>query len=136
MIDLQFSSSRKRLLGLSLISIADIVLLLLIFFLLTSSFVLESGIRVKLPTSSQAIKEPVQRHIITITRAGKIYINDRLVLLSNLEQSLLKLQQNSPRELLVIQADSDVPIQTVVTAIDAAKKAGIARFVIGTKPQE
>ncbi len=117
----------------NLISIADVVLLLLIFFLLTSSFVMESGIRVKLPAADRVQRDPVQRHIITLTRSGKFFVNGKSVNSAAIEQVLLVAQAESPREVVVIRADQDVQIQDVVTAIDAARKAGVERFMIATR---
>ncbi|MEM8953270.1 MAG: biopolymer transporter ExbD [Verrucomicrobiota bacterium] len=70
--------------------ILDVVLLLLIFFLLGSRFVVQSGISVELPTSGSALPSVGAAHVITVTGgpAPRIYLNEDPVLLGNLAEAL------------------------------------------------
>ncbi|MEM7144790.1 MAG: biopolymer transporter ExbD [Verrucomicrobiota bacterium] len=70
--------------------ILDVVLLLLIFFLLGSRFVVQSGISVELPTSNSALPSVGVAHVITVTggAAPQIYLNEDPVLLQNLGEAL------------------------------------------------
>ncbi|MCK4545470.1 biopolymer transporter ExbD [candidate division WOR-3 bacterium] len=77
-------SSYKTKPSISPISIADIVLLLLIFFLLTSTYVAQTGIKVGLPKSSAHHALSEKNVIITVTINGEIYINDHQTSLDNI----------------------------------------------------
>ncbi len=116
----------------SLISLADIVLLLLIYFLLTSTFVLSQGIRVKLPRAeAKPLKEraPV---VLTLTRDGRLYLNQESVTLDDLPPKLHRLLAQHPQRPVVLMSDREVPLQRAVEVLEAARKGGADRLVIAT----
>ncbi len=118
----------------SIISLIDVVLLLLVFFMLTTNFVLQSGIEVKLPQAKEAAKKPAAELIVTITRQGKLYLNQQPVKLGELA-GVLKGQLTAPPEsnLLIIRADKRVEHGKVVQIMDLAKGVGIERLAIATE---
>jgi len=110
----------------------DVVFLLLIFFMLTSSFVLQPGIKVSLPEAQSA--EVIHQHenIITLTKNKHIYFNEKLVLKDKLEQILAKIAKKS----IIIQADGSVPLEEVVFVWDICRRVGIQDLNILTKPHK
>ncbi len=116
----------------SAISLTDIVLLLLIFFMLTSSFVVQPGIKVRLPRAATGQEATEDRVFITITRSNQIYLNQVQVDQSRLGDQLRQLLEQQDR-LVVIRADKDISLETAIRVVDIAKLAGAERFVIATE---
>jgi len=122
----------KREKNFAVISMADIVLLLLIFFLLTSSYIVQPGLRVRLPraTTKEAVSE--DRVIITITKEGGVYIGEKAVTLTQIPYLI---EENKDR-IVLIKADREVSIAMAVKVMDAVKRGGGTRIVIATTPEE
>lgn len=112
------------------ISMADIVLLLLIFFLLTSTYLVQPGIKVQLPRT--ATKEAVtqEKVTITITKSGAVYLEDKPVQLSRFPYLL----KDARDKIILIKADRDVTINMTVKVMEMVKKSGANKFVIATTP--
>ncbi len=119
----------------NIISLIDVVLLLLVFFMLTTNFVFQSGIEVKLPQAKQASKNPPTELVVTVTRDGKLYLNQQPVKMEKLADALKKAVTSSASGvgLLVVRADKRVEHGKVVRIMDLAKGAGIERLAIGTE---
>jgi len=115
-------------------SLTDIVLLLLIFFLLTSSFVAQPGLKVQLPRAEAAEALDEQRVVVTLTEKGTVYLNNKTVTIQTLGQHLSSALQKTPDQVVVINADRNVSLQSTVQVIDIAKTAGATRFMIATEP--
>lgn len=119
--------------GLKQIDIApliDIVFQLLIFFMLTSSFVMHSGIKVSLPKAltSEALKyENIQ---IMITGDNAIYLNGRVTAMKDLKP-LIK-EAAGKNKAILIKADSKAPLGIVVEIWDMARDSGISQINIAT----
>ena len=113
------------------ISMADIVLLLLIFFLLTSSYLVQPGLKVQLPRA--AVKEALSQERITVTiaRSGAVYLEDKPVDISRLPYLL----ENMEDKIVLIKADRNVTIDMTVRVMDIIKRSGGSKFVIATTPE-
>ena len=101
----------------------NIVLLLLIFFLLNSNFVVRSGIRVELPVSQSSLKPVERAHIITITAGDtpSVWLNDQAVYTGDLATALEAVKSSS--RYVIVNADQAVPhgmVQRVQNAVLAA----------------
>ena len=113
-------------------SMTDIIFLLLIFFMLTASFITPSGLPVSLP-SSKASTIVMQKVSVTITANREYYVNDRKVAESDLERELQSALLGN-EGVIVLHADKSVPVELVV------KVAGIAtsleaKVTLATKPE-
>jgi len=116
----------------SAISLTDIVLLLLIFFMLTSSFVVQPGIKVRLPRAATGQEATEDRVFITVTSSNQIYLNQVQVNRSQLGEQLRQILRESDR-LVVIRADKDISLESTIRIVDIAKLAGAERFMIATE---
>lgn len=114
-------------------SLTDIVLLLLIFFLLTSSFIATSGIKVNLPAASATQPMDRNRIVITLRTAGGIFLNDAPVTNAELGARLKALLTDPANQVVILASDKDVPLERAVFVLDAARRQGAARFFISTK---
>ena len=116
----------------SMASMTDLIFLLLIFFMLTSSFVTPSGLPVNLPTS-QASTIEVQKVSVTVTKDLQFFVNDRAVSRATLEGEL-KSKLAGPDGVVVLHIDESVPTRDLVYVAGIATKLE-ARVSIATKPK-
>lgn len=133
---MKFEVRNKPLAAFNFTSLTDIVMLLLIFFLLTSQFVIQTGVKVKLPGSKQNEQSTPTQLIVTITEAGGIFIGSDPTTINELSAKLNLIKQSTREENLIIRADKTVAINLVIQVIDAAKSIGIDKFTIQTEKEE
>ena len=124
----------------NLTSLIDVVFLLLIFFMVSTTFTRESDITVDLPQSSNKQmaddKKPLE---LVIDERGLYFINDKKVTSSStdmLKRALKKVTANLEDPRLVIRADSQTPHQSVITAMDAARQLGIVKITFATRQED
>jgi len=121
----------------SLTPLIDVVFLLLIFFMVSTSFNRESEISVDLPEASAEKIESEQTPIdLTIDRDGRFYINGKQVIntqITTLIKALKLVINDQDQPSLLISADGKTPHQAVVTAMDAARILGIHQLSLATK---
>ena len=112
---------------------ADIVFLLLIFFMLTSAFVLEPGIGVNLPRAVTAEDQIRQKHVLTITRDRTLLLDQDVVSFTTLRRILEDTYSGEKTKLLIVRADENVPHGLVVRALDISRQAGLKYLAIATE---
>jgi biopolymer transport protein ExbD len=116
----------------SMASMTDLIFLLLVFFMLTSSFVTPSGLPVNLPTSKASTIE-VQKISVTVTKDLRYYINEKKITKATLEGEL-KSRLAGPGGSVVLHIDKDVASEHLVYVAGIAT-ALEAKVVIATKPK-
>ena len=130
---------RKDEFDLNVISFIDVLLVLLIFFVVTTTFKQSFNIALVLPEASSDKHQPDSRIDLTIDADGNFYVN-RSQLVNNqdetLKQVLLKVTGGRTDQPLIISADSRTPHQAVITAMDAARQVGFSHFGLATKQNE
>lgn len=102
-------------------SLTDIVLLLLIFFLLTSSFVTNFGIKVDIPKAETGAQTENQFITVAITKDGEYYVNGNLTSSGMLASSIRTAKNNKPQGTLVLRADKEAIIDNAVRVMNIAK---------------
>ena len=122
----------------SMASMTDVIFLLLIFFMVTSTFVLPTAMEVNLPQGSAqtAIKPGTKVYIDKEQQVYGSFGDNEPVLLDSEEQlvALLQLtQQNNPEPFIALYADETVPYGTIVKILDRGSKSGL-KIVLATKP--
>ena len=115
---LNFSTGRKPLTAFSLASLTDIVLLLLIFFLLTSSFVTQNGLRVTLPDVAAAAPLEQLYVAITIDEDGLFFVEDREVARDSLTMAIEAVREGKTS--LAVYADKEATIDGLAAVASAA----------------
>ena len=114
----------------------DVVLLLLIFFMITTSFVVQPGLQVKLPEAETAEPARAKDIEVLITQEGTIYLGDLPVEPADLEAEFNRLRSGGRTGTVVVKADERVAHGRVVQVMDKARTAGLTRFAIATRPAE
>ena len=121
---MDFRKDEERLESLTLFSqssLTDIVLLLLIFFLLTSSFVTNFGIKVDVPEAETGAQTENAFISVAITDKGEFYVDGNRVGSGQLAGEIRKVKQNKPQGTLVLRADKDAIIDNAVQVMNVAK---------------
>lgn len=131
---MRLEPEQKLLATFSYTSLTDVVMLLLIFFLLSSSFIAEPTISVQLPQAESSDPKTEQTIAITLTDKGALYLNDAPVRLADLKKTLAQRLKESPDRAVQIRADRAVTLERAVQIVDIAKAAGATRFLIATEP--
>jgi biopolymer transport protein ExbD len=132
-------SQRQGLTSLSEINITpllDLAFVLLIIFMITTPL-LENSVNLVIP-SSGAPNPPLnanQVQTISIDRAETIKLNNQLVNTETLTASLVELKRSNPDVAVVIRPDRDLPVQKLVTLMDALQRAEISKVGIATKSE-
>lgn len=116
----------------SMASMTDLIFLLLIFFMLTASFVTPSGLPVNLPTSVASTIE-VQKVSVTVTKDLQIFVNDKRVNKTTLRDELKK-ELGGPQGVVVLHIDESVPTREMVFVAGVATSLE-AKVSIATKPK-
>lgn len=121
----------------NLTPLIDVVFLLLIFFMVSTTFDRHAKLKVQLPEAEAKAQQQQQDDpvILSIDANGEYYINDRQVLntqLDTLKQALLKTVADRQDVTLILRADGRTPHQAVVRAMDAASQLGLTRLSIAT----
>jgi biopolymer transport protein ExbD len=117
----------------SMSSMTDIIFLLLIFFMLTASFITPSGLPVSLP-SSKSSTIVIQKVSVTITKDLKYFVNDKEVNISDIEIHLRN-EIGDKEGLVVLHCDKDVPVEHLVNVAGIATSLE-AKVIIATQPSK
>jgi biopolymer transport protein ExbD len=125
---------------LNLISLIDVLLVLLIFFMVSTTFQQEGRVKIHLPQASDvpAPRVAAESLIITVTADGNYRVNERTLINSTpevLRDALMK-QAGADRGPITIRADARATHQAVVTAMDVAGRLGFVELNIATTHQE
>jgi biopolymer transport protein ExbD len=119
-----------------LTSLIDIVFLLLIYFLLTTNFMVDEGIQVKLPQASATSLQTEKEITIYVDSIGNVFMDNRAVplnVLFTLVKGKLMEKTGVP---VVIKADKSVMLDKAVRVMDVVKAAGADRLVLATEREK
>ena len=115
----------------SMSSLTDIIFLLLIFFMLTSSMVIPNALNLKLPGKSR--QKPFVSNTptnVSVAKGGTYYINGRKVSLSSLDKALKKLSKTSSKVSITITPNPDTAYEKVVAILDIAFRYGVETVLL------
>ena len=130
---------------LSLTPLVDVVFLLLIFFMMSSSLIFQPGITVNLPETRQELESVADKLIITLTKEKLLFFNDqRLEDWNHLEQRLANIAYNRDTEanssvdskngyrlpIIILKADKDLPYNDIVKIMSVTRRYGLSVFLV------
>lgn len=119
--------------GIDLTPMLDVVFIMLIFFIVTTSFVKESGVQVNRPKAATAVKKDRANIMIAITEVGEIWIQKRKVDVRSVRANVERLRAETPEGSVVIQADKKSKNGLLVQVMDQIRSAGIQNISIAAK---
>jgi biopolymer transport protein ExbD len=132
----KFRQVRRELPALNLTPLIDIVFLLLIFFMVTTSFSRETRLLVSLPEASGSAENAAESIEVLVDREGGYAINGRRLVNAEVDSLVRGLELESGGDvslLVVLVADAEVQHQSVVSAMEAIGRAGFASLSIATR---
>ncbi|AWL12766.1 Biopolymer transport protein exbD2 [Saliniradius amylolyticus] len=103
----------------------DVVFIMLIFFIVTASFVKEAGIDVNRPEASTAVKKSRANILVAISDKNQVWINKRQVDVRAIQANIERLYAENPQGSVVIQADKEAKTETLIKVMDASRAAGV-----------
>jgi len=112
----------------------DVVFIMLIFFIVTASFVKEAGIDVNRPEAATAVKKERANILIAISDKGEIWINKRRIDIRAVQANVERLHAENPQGTVVIQADKKATTDVLIKVMDGARAAGV--FDVSIAAQE
>lgn len=111
----------------------DVVFIMLIFFIVTATFVKESGIDVNRPDAATAVMKEKANILIAINEKNEIWIDRRLVDIRAVRPNIERLHAENPQGSVVIQADKKSYTETLIQVMDAARSAGVYNIAIAAQ---
>ncbi len=130
---MQFSEKNRKRIHINVTSLIDVMFILLIFFMVTSSFIEQPGMKLELPATKSRQIARVERMVIYINREGQMFLNDKPVEMVNLAEEIKALLPYSEQKTLILKADKQAEHGLVVEVMDIAKQNGLEKLVIGTR---
>lgn len=121
--------------GIDMTPMLDIVFIMLIFFVVTTSFVKESGIDVNRPSAQTAEVKERGNILVAIDQAGQIWIDKRVIDIRAVRANIERLHAENPQGTVVIQSDSDAKTGLLVRVMDQVRLAGVANVSIAAQAE-
>jgi len=136
---MNFRNKKKQPLEVSLTPMIDVVFLLLIFFMVTTTFSKETSIKIQLPQAEgQEVKASKKELTLTIDKSGQFFINDRALQdksLATLSKELTIAFDSNKQMPLVINADANAPVQAAISVLDVANNVGFKNISFTTQKE-
>jgi len=115
---------RRQSLELNMAPLIDMVFILLIFFLVTTSFVKETGIDINRPTASTAVSKEKGSILVGITKDGRVYMDKREIDIRAVRANVERALAENPESQVVVVADKESQTGVVIMAMDGCRLAG------------
>jgi biopolymer transport protein ExbD len=132
---MQLLEKKRKKVVINITSLIDVLFLLLIFFMVSSTFLEQPGMKLELPETKSNAPEKIENFILEITTEGSMTLNGESVQLDNLEEKFKQMLPDVQEKSLVLKADKNVSHGNVVKVMDLAKLSGLEKIVIATKVQ-
>ena len=132
-MDFNLPRRKQKDVGIEMGPLMDIVFILLIFFVVTSSFTRETGVDVTKPQAQSASQLEKENLLIAITREGTIHMNERQVDLASLQDILKQSLAKAPDREAVVIADKEAGTGVLVQVIDMCNLAGVKKVSIAAQ---
>jgi biopolymer transport protein ExbD len=133
---MQLSSRPRPKVVINITSLIDVIFMLLLFFMITSTFLEQPGIKLELPTARTSSHAEPQEYVLTVDKKGGLFLNRQALVMDGLEAEIRKALPKMKDGALVLKADQDVSHGLVVRVMDLAKRGGVKKLIIGTKPEK
>lgn len=134
---MNFKRQNREEVAVNLTPLIDIVFLLLIFFMVSTTFTKENHLSIDLPeATAEAVNAPIQALEILISASGEYSVNDQSLVnaqLQTLKRALQKMLGERDSAPVIITADAKTPHEAVVKAMDAAGQLGLVNLSITTR---
>jgi biopolymer transport protein ExbD len=110
----------------------DVVFIMLIFFIVTASFIKEAGIEVSRPEASTSQPKENVNILVAISATNEVWMDKRRIDVRSVRANIERLHAENPKGAVVIQADNQSNTETVAAVLDAAREAGVYDVSLAT----
>ena len=131
----RWRSFKEPAVGLNMTPLIDMVFIMLVFFVVNTSFVKETGVEIQRPSAKSAVKQEQATILIAVSREAEIWIDKQRVDLRALRGHIERLHAESPEGSVVVLADSESETGVVMQVVDQARLAGIAKVAVAATEQ-
>lgn len=131
---MQFKDRKRHQVVINITSLIDVCFLLLIFLMVSSTFVEQPGMKLELPEAKTATTERISELVLEVKADGTLMVNQEATELATLGEKLKQLLPKLEEKTLILKADRLVPHGTIVEIMDQAKLNGVEKLVIATQP--
>ena len=120
-----YQREERELISINITPLIDIVFLLLVFFMLATSFIQKSTIEVNL-SSGKTIKIDNEKNtvVVILNKKGLIYLNNKLINISNIRNEINNIVEKNPKYRILIKSHKKIPVQKVIRLIEEVRLAG------------
>lgn len=132
---MELRKGKKRSLILNVTSLIDVLFLLLIFFMVSTTFLSQPAINLELPKAQHADNVRQTPIVINMDAYGRVYLNDEPTELPLLENALTRKIRDATDKSVVLKADSRVSHGDVVRILDIIKGSGATKLIVSTEPE-
>ncbi len=130
---MQFRTRKRRKVIINITSLIDVMFMLMLFLLISTTFLEQQGIKLELPSAQTAAAVEEKDYVLFVDKESKMFLNDRQVGMENLENKIKEALPAMKNQALVLKADQDIPHGFVVKVMDVARRSGVKKLIIGTK---
>jgi len=132
---MQLRNRRSSDVGVDLTPLVDVVFMLLLFFMVTTSFNVSTSLKLNLPTSHSKYKAQHAKEVrVQIDAADQLYVQDEKVSDGDLRRRILNISKGDPNMPVIIQADANAHQKSLVLVLDTLRQLGMGKVGIATMP--
>jgi biopolymer transport protein ExbD len=128
-------SEKKKKVLLNITPLVDVLLILIVFFVVTSTFMEQPGIKLELPKSQTADLQRIEKAILIVSEDSKLFFRNKEISLQELPSILSDAMQESIDKSLIVSADKVVHHGLIVSIMDIARQNGVEKLVVSTEPE-
>jgi len=129
----QAQEAEESITGINIIPLVDIVLVLLIVFMMTASFIVAPAVKIELPTVSKADEPPPRSLHFLVDPSGNIYLEQKTLTPQEVSAVVAKEVAANPEVQVLVSADKGVPYGEVIELLDLVRSGGVKKFAISVE---
>ena len=133
---MQLKKRKSRKILINITSLIDVLFLLLIFFMVSSTFIEKPGMELELPESETSTLKEIKDLVLQIQADETMFLNGQRIEWQNLKGSIEQEYKQNPDASLILKADKEVKHGSVVRVMDIAKQVGIKKLIIATREKK
>jgi len=133
---MQLKKRKSRKILINITSLIDVLFLLLIFFMVSSTFIEKPGMELELPESETSTLKEIKDLVLQIQADETMFLNNQRVEWQNLKGYIEQEYKQNPDAALILKADKEVKHGSVVSVMDIAKQVGIKKLIIATREKK
>ncbi len=130
--DMQLTQKEPKKLTLNLTSLIDVLFILIIFFAVSSTFIEQPGIDLKLPEAESSRAFSTQKVILYVDKDKNLFLNDQLITLNTMMDEIKKLNAFRKDKSIVLKADTHVEHGRIIEVMDALRRNGVYKIIVST----